>query len=314
MPAIRAQNLAKNYGSVKAVDHISFDVRENCIFGFLGPNGAGKSTTQRILTGVIYPDEGSVEIMGYSLFEQPIQAKQEIGVVPEQANVYRDLTAWENLLFIGEIYNMRKEKVKQRAAELLKLFYLYEKRKLKTRGFSKGMKQRLLLCMALLSDPHILFLDEPTTGLDVESKQVIRDMIREFHRQGRTIFLTTHDIEEANMLCDEIAIINQGKIAVIDSPSNLKQSMQRLNWLEVAFDGKLPGEKELADLDGVEDVKKSGDRFILYASRPGQVIPPLGRLIEQQGLEIISLHTQEPALEEVFLYFINNENVCQKGA
>ena len=314
MPAIRAQNLAKNYGSVKAVDHISFDVRENCIFGFLGPNGAGKSTTQRILTGVIYPDEGSVEIMGYSLFEQPIQAKQEIGVVPEQANVYRDLTAWENLLFIGEIYNMRKEKVKQRAAELLKLFYLYEKRKLKTRGFSKGMKQRLLLCMALLSDPHILFLDEPTTGLDVESKQVIRDMIREFHRQGRTIFLTTHDIEEANMLCDEIAIINQGKIAVIDSPSNLKQSMQRLNWLEVAFDGKLPGEKELAALYGVKGVKKSGDRFILYASRPGQVIPPLGRLIEQQGLEIISLHTQEPALEEVFLYFINNADVYQKGA
>ena len=314
MPAIRAQNLAKNYGSVKAVDHISFDVLEKSIFGFLGPNGAGKSTTQRILTGVIYPDEGSVEIMGYSLFEQPIQAKQEIGVVPEQANVYRDLTAWENLLFIGEIYNMSKEEVKQRAAELLKLFYLYEKRKLKTRGFSKGMKQRLLLCMALLSDPHILFLDEPTTGLDVESKQVIRDMIREFHRQGRTIFLTTHDIEEANMLCDEIAIINQGKIAVIDSPSNLKQSMQRLNWLEVAFDGKLPGEKELADLDGVEDVKKSGDRFILYASRPGQVIPPLGRLIEQQGLEIISLHTQEPALEEVFLYFINNADVYQKGA
>ncbi|MFO7951811.1 MAG: ATP-binding cassette domain-containing protein [Bacillota bacterium] len=309
MEAIRAKNLAKKYGSVKAVDNISFDVKEKSIFGFLGPNGAGKSTTQRILTGVIYPDAGNVEIMGHSLFGQPIKAKQKIGVVPEQANVYVDLTAWDNLKFIGEIYNMKKEEASNRAEELLKLFNLYEKRNLKARGFSKGMKQRLLLCMALLSDPLILFLDEPTTGLDVESKQVIREMIRDFHKKGKTIFLTTHDIEEANMLCDEIAIINRGKIAVIDRPADLKQAIQKLNWLEVAFDDRAPEENELARLDGVEQVKKSGDSFILYTSHPGKVIPSLGKLIETQGLELVSLHTQEPVLEEVFLHFINNEDV-----
>jgi len=311
--AIRARNLAKNYGNVKAVDHINFEVKEKSIFGFLGPNGAGKSTTQRILTGVIYPDAGEVEIMGFSLFKEPIKAKQEIGVVPEQANVYGELTAWDNLMFIGEIYNVPGEKINQRATELLKLFHLYEKRNLKTRGFSKGMKQRLLLSMALLSEPQILFLDEPTTGLDVESKQVIREMIRDYHRCGKTVFLTTHDIEEANMLCDQIAIINQGQIAVIDRPANLKQSLQKFNWLEVAFDGKVPDERELAGLAGVERVKKSGDRFILYASQPGRVLPPLGKLIEKRGLEVISLHTQEPALEEVFLYFINDTN-SRKGA
>lgn len=313
MGIIRAQNLAKNYGSVKAVDNISFDVKGNSIFGFLGPNGAGKSTTQRILTGVIHPDAGEVEIMGYSLFVQPIKAKQEIGVVPEQANVYGELTAWDNLIFIGELYNMKKEKVKQEATRLLKHFNLYEKRKLKTRGFSKGMKQRLILCMALLSDPQILFLDEPTTGLDVESKQIIRNMIRDFHNQGKTIFLTTHDIEEANMLCDEIAIINNGKIAVIDRPSNLKQSIQKFNKIEVAFDGKTPEEKELALLEGVEQAQKNGDRFILSTPKPGTVISSLGKLIESRNLEIISLHTQELALEEVFLYLINNEGVYQKG-
>ena len=316
MSAINARNLAKSYGNVKAVDHISFEVKENSIFGFLGPNGAGKSTTQRILTGVIKPDAGSVEIMGHSLFEQPIKAKQEIGVVPEQANVYGDLNAWDNLMFIGDIYLLHRKEAEERAAELLKIFHLYEKRMLKTKGFSKGMKQRLLLCMALLSDPKILFLDEPTTGLDVESKQVIRDVIRSYHKQGKTIFLTTHDIEEANMLCHEIAIINRGKIAVIDRPANLKQSIQKLNWLEIAFAGKEPEEKELEALDGVEQVKKSGDSFILYASRPGAVVPPLSKIIETQGLDLISLHTQEPALEEVFLHFVNNENkdIQRKGA
>ncbi len=315
MYAIKAQNLCKSYGRVQAVDNISFEVKSKNIFGFLGPNGAGKSTTQRILTGVIHPDDGDVEIMGYSLFKDSLRAKEEMGVVPEQANVYGDLTPWDNLMFIGELYNMKKNKAELRAQELLGIFDLYEKRSLKTKGFSKGMKQRLLLCMALLSDPKILFLDEPTAGLDVESKQMIRNMIRNYHQQGKTIFLTTHDIEEANMLCDEIAIINQGRIAVIDRPANLKQSIQKLNWIEVAFKDDYPGELELSKIEGVEEVKKSGDCFILYASSPGQVIPSLGSFVESKGLEVISLKTQEPSLEEVFLYFINNDKeITKKGA
>ncbi|UMZ75469.1 ABC transporter ATP-binding protein [Natranaerofaba carboxydovora] len=232
-PAIEVHNLSKNYGQVKAVDNISFKVEKGSLFGFLGPNGAGKSTTQRILTGVIQPDKGDVNLMGHSIRQEPIKAKGLIGVVPEQANIYPDLTALENLVLTGEIYGQNKNTCTTRVSTLLRKFNLYEKKNLKAKGFSKGMKQRLLLCMALINDPEILFLDEPTTGLDVESKKVIRDIITEYSNQNKTIFLTTHDIEEASYLCDKVAIINQGKIAVIDTPTRLKESISELKTIEI---------------------------------------------------------------------------------
>lgn len=308
LTAIKASELSKRYGKVKAVDEVTFEVKRGSVFGFLGPNGAGKSTTQRILTGVVYPDGGSVEIMGESMLRHPVRAKKRLGVVPEQANVYADLTAWENLMFIGEIYNVDKQVSLRRAEENLELFGLYERRNYKTRGFSRGMKQRLLLCMALMNDPDILFLDEPTSGLDVESKQLIRQMIKSYNAAGKTVFLTTHDIEEANQLCDEIAIINKGKIAVIDSPFNLRQSISRFQSLQVTFDRAPSNEYLLKELYGVESVKRQGDSYVLYSQQPGKVIPSLGDFAEKEGLEIVSVNTQQPSLEEVFLYFIGKQD------
>ncbi len=304
MSAIKAENLVKTYGDVKAVNGVSFEVRGGSIFGFLGPNGAGKSTTQRILTGVVSPDKGSVEIMGESLFHHPVKAKQKVGVVPEQANVYTDLTALENLMFIGEIYNVSRQAREKRAEEYLKLFNLYEKKDVKARGFSKGMKQRLLLCMAMMSDPDILFLDEPTQGLDLESRQIIREMINGCNREGKTVFLTTHEIEEASRLCHEIAIINRGQIAVIDTPSNLRQSIQKFQSVQVIFSSPLAGLGGLENLEGVEQVKTQGEGYLLYTPDPGRAIVSLSRFAEDEGVDIVSLSTLEPSLEEVFIYFI----------
>lgn len=181
MQDIIAKELTKRYGEVLAVDQVSFSVEQKMIFGFLGPNGAGKSTTLLMLTGVTRPDAGSVEIAGYDLNRQPLKAKEVMGVVPEMANVYVDISAWENLMFMGDVYGVNKKIKINRAAELLNQFDLYEKRHLKTKVFSKGMKQRLLLCMAFISDPRVLFLDEPTSGLDVHSTRIIRKVIQEFN-------------------------------------------------------------------------------------------------------------------------------------
>jgi len=302
LEAIRATGLTKRYGEVLAVDNISFSVEKGMIFGFLGPNGAGKSTTQRILTGVVQPDHGEVRIMGYHMQLQPLKAKQATGVVPELANVYVDMTAWDNLMFTGEVYGVGRKARSGRAAELLDLFGLYEKRHLKTKGFSKGMKQRLLLCMALINDPEILFLDEPTSGLDVQSIHIIRNIIRQFNGSGKTVFLTTHNIEEVSQLCDLVAIINRGRLAAIDRPENLKRTLQNLQLVEVAFNPQLSDPEMLYELEGVKEVKKTGDRFVLCTDQPGRAIFGITDLAHRLGLDIMSLQTLGPTLEDVFLH------------
>ncbi|MBS7633823.1 ATP-binding cassette domain-containing protein, partial [Candidatus Bathyarchaeota archaeon] len=211
--AVAVHNLTKHYGDITAVDNISFEVKQGEIFGFLGPNGAGKTTTIRILTGIIKPDEGKAIIMEHDIEKEPLQAKQIMGIVPEMSNAYIDLSAWDNLMLIGELYGVSKKQRIERAKRLLEKFGLYDRKDQLVRGFSKGMKQRLILCMALINEPAILFLDEPTSGLDVESAKLIREMITELNNAGTTVFLTTHNMEEANKLCHRIAIINHGRIA-----------------------------------------------------------------------------------------------------
>lgn len=195
--AIVVRELTKRYGNVTAVDRISFEVEKGEVFGFLGPNGAGKTTTIRILTGLIKPDGGKAFVAGYDVLENPIEVKQRIGVVPEVSNAYVDLTAWENLLLVGRLCGVPSQELKENAIKLLKEFGLYEVKDKLVRAFSKGMKQRLLLCMALINDPEVLFLDEPTSGLDVESARLLREKIVEYNKSGKTIFLSTYNMEEA---------------------------------------------------------------------------------------------------------------------
>jgi ABC-2 type transport system ATP-binding protein len=301
--AIEVKGLTKNYEEITAVNHINFEVRKGEIFGFLGPNGAGKTTTIRILTGVIKPNSGTAAIMGYSILKEPLKAKQIMSVVPEMANAYIDLTAWQNLMLIGELYGVSKKKRQERAHHLLKEFKLSERRNHLARGFSKGMKQKLILCMALLTEPQVLFLDEPTSGLDVESARLIRDTIRQINKDGRTIFLSTHNMEEANKLCDRIAIINHGKIAAIDSPENLRMESSSLKSVEVSFI-KPVLVNELSRIPNVTEAKKIGDKIRLYTDEPHSVINSLTDYARSKGLTIVSLNTLAPTLEDVFIKLI----------
>ena len=302
-PTIAVKDLTKNYGEITAVNHINFEVKKGEIFGFLGPNGAGKTTTIRILTGVIKPDGGTATIMGYDILKEPLEAKQIMSVVPEMANAYVELSAWQNLMLIGELYGVPKNRRHERTEHLLKEFGLYERRNQLARGFSKGMKQKLILCMALLTEPKVLFLDEPTAGLDVESARLIRDTIRQHNKDGTTIFLSTHNMEEANQLCDRIAIINHGKIAAIDNPENLRMKSSGLKSVEVSFN-KPVATNELSKISNVTEAKKIGDKIRLYTEEPHSVINSLIDYARSKGLTIISLNTRAPTLEDVFIKLI----------
>ena len=223
MSVIKVKKLKKKFGDFKAVDNISFEIKKGEIFGLLGPNGAGKTTTIRMLTGILKPTSGQAFVGKHNIQKEPLQARQNMGIVPEMANAYVDLSAIRNLLLMGELYGLDKRKRIKRAEELLKLFKLYKHKEKKVKSFSKGMHQRIILAMALMSNSEVLFLDEPTTGLDVESVRLIRRLIKKFNNEETTIILTTHDIEEANLLCDRVAIMNHGKIVAIDRPEELKK-------------------------------------------------------------------------------------------
>jgi len=307
--AIAVQELTKRYGDVTAVDHISFEVKEGEVFGFLGPNGAGKTTTIRILTGLIKPDEGRAFVAGYDVLKNPVEAKQRIGVVPEISNAYVDLTAWENLILIGKLYGMPSQRFKENAVNLLREFGLYGVKDKLVRTFSKGMKQKLLLCMALVNDPEVLFLDEPTSGLDVESARFLREKIVQYNKDGKTIFLSTHNMEEANQLCHRIAIINHGRIAAIDTPENLRAQSMELQYIEVVFNGIVDA-REFSENPSITKVVSVGNKMCIYTADPCAVIELLVEYAKRNNLRILSLNTMMPSLEDVFLKLVRGKEMA----
>jgi len=299
---IEVNQLTKYYGEHMAVDHISFDVHQGEIFGFLGPNGAGKSTTQRMLTTLLTPTDGQIVINGHDLSHDSYPAKQQIGLVPEESNVYTELTAWDNLMFTASLYRVPRAERSGRAQELLETFGLWEKRDVKVENFSKGMRRRISIAMAIIHKPTLLFLDEPTPGLDAQSIRFIWELIRRMNAEGTTIFISTHQIEEANQLCDRVAIISHGKIAAIDTPERLKASFRRAQSVEVALepDGGRHG-PGLAALPGVTTQVKVGDKWRLYTEDPAALLPRVVHYAEEHELRLISLNTLGPSLEDVFL-------------
>lgn len=305
MGAIEANSLIKEFDSLRAVDGVSFTVEEGEIFGFLGPNGAGKTTTVRMITGVLKPDSGTAYIDGVNVVRDPIPAKERIGIAPEESNAYIDLTARGNMYLTGELYGVSKKETKEKTEGLLEDFGLLDRADSKVKGFSKGMKQRLILAMALVHDPPILFLDEPTAGLDVASQKLIKERIGELNKEGKTIFLTTHNISEADRLCDRVAIINKGKIATIDSPEKLKSTIQSTQSALVSFagDGLTDDSlKELRNFEVVEEIAKKGDKYRLYGPDPGKIVENIVDFARNNHLKIISLNTSGPSLEEVFTH------------
>ncbi|MFP3872630.1 MAG: ABC transporter ATP-binding protein [Candidatus Natronoplasma sp.] len=297
--AVEARGLSKTFGDVQAVKDVSFEVKRGEFFGFLGPNGAGKTTTIRMLTGLITPDSGKALIEGVNPQKDPIKAKMNMGIIPEFGNIYEDLTAEENLNLAGNFYGMSKRARKKRIEEILKTMKLRDRGREPLHNFSKGMKQRVNIGCAIIHEPPVLFLDEPTSGLDVQSRRLVIRLIREMQENGTTIFLTTHDINEANELCERVGIIHEGGLAAVDRPEKLRNTFDKTQSLEVSIEGKFDVEA-LGD-DHVNKIERSGDKLRIFTDDIDASVKRLVKLSDQNGFEIISLRTCGPSLEEAFV-------------
>jgi len=300
--SIQVENLRKRFGQVEAVSGISFSVNRGELFGFLGPNGAGKTTTINMLIGLARPDTGTIHIAGIDCSKNPRSAQHLLGVVPDESNLYPELTGFDNLCFCGALYGMSKTKRQTRARELLDSFNLAAAANRIFGGYSKGMKRKLTIAAGIMHDPKILFLDEPTSGLDVASARQIRALIHELHRSGTTIFLTTHFIEEAERLCDRIAFIVSGKIVRIDTLENLLQPVQGKHVLLISC-SRTPEEfpEQLANSFQEFAFSVPSQGLIRVEARERIPVSPLVRLFEDNGIEVTEARRVRPSLEDIFI-------------
>lgn len=299
---ISVSSLTKSYDKFRAVDGISFEVREGELFGFLGPNGAGKTTTINMLTGLAKPDEGEIRIAGIDCSKNIKSVQHLVGVVPDESNLYPELTGFENLCFCGALYGMKKKDRETKAYELLEKFNLLQYAERKFAGYSKGMKRKLTIAAGIIHDPPILFLDEPTTGIDIASARQIRQFIKELNYSRKTIFFTTHYIEEAERLCERIAFIVSGKIVKIDSVDNLLQPVKGkyIVQFSVSKATKDICNKLVSAFPELESEVIASEIIAVQGSQTIQ-IAPLVRFFEDQGLEITEAKKVRLSLEEVFV-------------
>jgi len=297
---IIARELTKRFGALTAVNRISFSVKKGEIFGFLGPNGAGKTTTIRMLTGLLVPNSGDVLINGIHIKTHPIRAKKNMGVIPEMGNIYVDLTARQNIVLAGKFYGIPKRELERRTASILKQLGLEDRMNDPVKTFSRGMKQRVNIASALVHDPQILFLDEPTSGLDVQSQRLIKHFIQEMKRQGTTVFLTTHNIEDANQLCERIAIIHQGELVTIDRPERLRKTFDTTQSVEVSFDSIIDISK-IKKIDPINRIEKRGDKWKLYTENPDKLVKNVVRVAQEKDFTILSMEICRASLEDAFV-------------
>ncbi len=300
--SIYVENLAKRFEKVEAVTGISFSVRQGELFGFLGPNGAGKSTTINILTGLARPDAGAIHIAGIDCTNRPKAAQHLVGVVPDESNLYPELTGFENLCFCAALYGMRKPERQARARELMDIFDLTPAADRKFAGYSKGMKRKLTIAAGIIHRPSILFLDEPTTGIDVASARQLRQLIADLHQEGTTIFLTTHYIEEAERLCDRIAFIVSGRIIRIDTVTQLVQPIREKHVMRITCAHMPNGiQDKLAEAFSELAFTVSNSSFIRVESGQPVHAGPLVRFLEDNGTAVIEARRVRLSLEDVFV-------------
>ncbi len=302
------EKLTKEYNGFKAVDGISFCVRRGEIFGFLGPNGAGKTTTVRMLCGLTRITRGKAFIDGLDVTRNYRDAKKIIGVVPDISNMYPELSCWDNLVFCCEMYGVPRRERSERVEELLRFFGLWRWRDTKFKNLSKGLKRRLTIAAALVHNPKMLFLDEPTIGLDVLSKRAIWDVIGKLNRKGVTIFLTTHNIYEAFRICHRIAVISRGRITAIGSPEELKRMVASQEVIEVAFSPQKVSAEELRKLKSVVHVVESNGIFKLAVNDALTALEEVVKLARSRGLSLSILNLKGADAEDVFLKLIGEKH------
>ena len=294
-PVLHVENLTKRYGNVEAVRGISFEVAEGEVFGLLGPNGAGKTSTIEVLEGLRNADGGSVSVCGYDPQRNPEELKREIGATLQSTALPEKLRVMEALRLFAGFYKRRRN-----PEDLLKRFGLEEKRNAYYGQLSGGQKQRLALAIALVNDPKVIFLDEPTAGLDPQVRREIYAIIEELRRDKKTIVLTTHYIEEAERLCDRVAIVDHGKVIAQGTPRELKQSSVDKTRIEVRL-AREESEETLKLLEGVSECRSLNGVYVLHCQRPPQAIVSLVKHLEMRSNELISLEIATPSLEDVFI-------------
>jgi ABC-2 type transport system ATP-binding protein len=308
---IRTENLTKLYPGmdVPAVDQLNLAVRQGEIFGLLGPNGAGKTTTAGILTTRVVPTGGSAFVAGIDVQKHPSLVKQVSGIVSQQNTLDRQLTVWENLYFHGRLFGINAKESRRRSDELLDRFSLSKWAKASVYALSGGMAQRLMVARAIFHSPAVLFLDEPTAGLDPQSRLALWEMLQELNASGQTIVLTTHYMEEADQLCDRVAIMDHGKILALDTPTNLKMSTgaDTIVTVKVAKDGELLASSLAQELSGVVGTRVVENVVTMQVEGADRLVPRVVNIAEAAGVEILDLAVAEPTLETVFINLTGKE-------
>lgn len=297
--AIEMIDLTKQFGTLKAVDHLSLEVERGEIFGLLGPNGSGKTTIINVLSGLSVPTSGGVRVMGYEVRRHARAVRQLLGAVPQETALYEELSAWTNMEFHADLFGIPRKEKKERITTMLQLVQLLDRKDSPVRTFSGGMKRRLALARALLHDPQLIYLDEPTLGVDIQARRAIWDYILSLRDQGKTVLITTNYLEEAQALCERLAIIDHGHLVALDTPQHLKQTY---GGSVVEIETARPSEARdaLLVIAGVKEVKQEGNHLTITTEGIHNVVPPIINLISQ-GNELRDLAVREPTLDEIFL-------------
>jgi ABC-2 type transport system ATP-binding protein len=307
VPAIEMRALCKLFGTLRAVDDLTLSVEQGEIFGLLGPNGSGKTTTINLISGLSTPTSGEVRVMGYDVRRHARRIRQMLGTVPQETALYEELSAWDNLDFHANLFGVPRKDKKARIMQMLDLVQLQERKRSRVSTFSGGMKRRLALARALLHDPHLLYLDEPTLGVDVQSRRAIWDYILSLRDQGKTVLVTTNYLEEAQVICERIAILDHGKLIVVDTPEHLRQAyggsvveLETMDIIDASDDLRaLPWVKEVIQQDGTSFT-------VTTQGGGGDVVPQIINLVTKLG-ELRTIAVREPTLDEIFLRLTGTE-------
>ncbi|MBI5198195.1 MAG: ATP-binding cassette domain-containing protein [Nitrospirae bacterium] len=306
-PAIEAVDLTKTFGEIRAVDGLNLTIASGEIFGLLGPNGAGKTTILKMLTTLLSPTRGTARVFGYDILTQAFEVRRQIGYIPQERTLDRYLTAREHLRLFADLYHLSPKAARERAEFLLRLVDLTDRADEETRGFSGGMKKRLEIACGLIHQPAILFLDEPTLGLDIQSRSRIWEYIRELRKTGMTIVLTTNYLDEADLLCNRLAIIDGGRMVTTGTPAQLRESLEGdIIWLRLeesssAKSGQVSG--ILKSFPFVRDLRQEGRAFHVRIAPHELALVDIIREFHKAGVELEAIRYQHPTLEEVFVHY-----------
>jgi len=302
--AVEVKELTKFYGSLLAVDHVSFEVKDKEIFGLLGPNGAGKTTTIRMICGMLRPTKGTAVVAGFDVSQKPQEVKRRIGLVPDISNLFGELSARVNLEFMGKLYGLDKKTRRERIDQVLELFHLKERQNDPVKYYSKGMHRRLTIAAALIHQPEILVMDEPTSGLDAQAARLVREITIDLNKEGRAILLTTHQIDEADKLAQRVGIIDHGHLIVLNTPEQIKNSTEGMHALEIKILNEVDQQRWIPIISGtecVDDVFLVEGKIRILSKDLSQIIPAVVNLVDKHGGKIENISVAQPTLEDAYI-------------